>query len=160
MHLRTAVGAGFAVTLFALSATASAQEFALQVGPPVAGNAPSAKRAVLVVRPIGCADPAQAQITATAEGILNGSRRSVPLTLAALPTPGVHAIQPEWPSAGVWIISLIGNCAGKSAGAIVSVAGPGPQPTFVRDVVKYYRYAPTPSEIDASLKALKAGSEK
>lgn len=158
MHLRTALGFGFVATLFALSAAASAQEFALQVGPPVAGNAPSAKRAVLVVRPVGCADPAQAQITATAEGIVNGARRSMPLTLAALPTPGVHAIQPEWPSPGVWVVNLIGNCAGKSAGAIVSVADP--KPTFNRDAVKHFPHAATPAEIDASLKALSAGSEK
>lgn len=158
MGLRTALCFGFASTVITLSATASAQEFALQVGPPIAGNEPSVKRALLVVRPAGCADLSKAQITATAEGIVNGARRSVPLALTALPTPGVHAIQPDWPTPGVWIVNLVGNCAGKSAGAIVSVAGP--KPTFSRDAVKYFRQAPTPSEIDASLKALNASSQK
>jgi hypothetical protein len=137
---------------------AVAQDFALQVGPPVAGNAQPAKTSVLVVRPAGCAEPARAQISATAEGIVNSVRRSVPLTLSALPTPGVHAIQREWPSLGVWIVNLVGQCADKTAGAIVSMAGPNA--TYHREAVKYFPHPATASEIDASLKALASGSEK
>ena len=152
----------FSVGLAALAiacgaAAAMAQDFALQVGPPVAGNAPFSKRALLVVRPAGCADPAKAHITATAEGIVNGARRSMPLTLSSGPSPGVHAVQPEWPSSGAWVVNLVGTCASKTAGALVAVAGPNPQ--YNRDAVKYFPHPATPSEIDASLKALK-GSEK
>jgi len=137
---------------------AIAQDFALQVGPPVAGNAQPAKTSVLVVRPAGCAEPAHAQITATAEGIVNGARRSVPLKLSPLPTSGVHAIHREWPSLGVWIVNLVGQCADKTAGAIVSMAGANA--TYHREAVKYFPHPATASEIDASLKALAAGSEK
>ena len=149
---------GLAAMAIACAAPAAlAQDFALQVGPPVAGNAPFSKRALLVVRPAGCADPAKAQITATAEGIVNGARRSVPLTLSSGPISGVHAVQPEWPNSGAWVVNLVGTCAGKTAGALVSVAGPNPK--YNREAVKYLPHRATPSEIDASLKAI-IGSEK
>lgn len=136
-------------------ASGVAQDFALQVGPPVAGNAQPAKGSWLVVRPGGCADPARAQITATAEGIVNAARRSVPLKLLVLPTPGVHAVPKDWPDGGVWIVNLVGMCAGKTAGAIVAVVGPRAE--YRREAVKLLPHAATPSEIDASLKALEAG---
>ena len=137
---------------------AVAQDFALQVGPPVAGNGQASKSSLLVVRPGGCADPASAKITATAEGIVNGARRSVPLKLAALPTPGVHAIPKDWPKGGVWIVNLVGTCAGKTAGAIVSVVGPNAE--YRREAVKHLTHSATPSEIDASLKALAAAAQQ
>lgn len=169
--------------MLAFVPAAFAQEFTLQVGLPIAGNARQAKNSLLVVRPGGCADPASAQITATAEGLVEGARRSVPLTLAALPTPGVHAVLRDWasggataaaafgtpsgtanaaaalgtPSGGVWIVNLVGTCAGRTAGAIVPV---GPNATFRREAVKLLAHRPTPAEIDDSLKALTTGGQK
>ncbi|OGA47084.1 MAG: hypothetical protein A3G25_08120 [Betaproteobacteria bacterium RIFCSPLOWO2_12_FULL_63_13] len=159
MRYQFGLSFGLAALLTALGALpAVAQDFALQVGPAVAGNAQPAKTAMLVVRPAGCDEPARAQITATAEGIVNGARRSVPLKLSALPTSGVHAIHREWPNFGVWIVNLVGQCADKTAGAIVSMGGP--HAAYHREAVKYFPHPATPSEIDASLKALAAGSEK
>ena len=155
-HFKLTIGLA-AIAIACGAAAAMAQEFALQVGPPVAGNAPFSKRALLVVRPAGCADPTTAHITATAEGIVNGARRSLPLTLSAGPSSGVHAVQPEWPHSGAWVVNLVGTCAGKTAGALVSVAGPSPK--YNREAVKYLSHPATPSEIDASLKAI-TGSEK
>ncbi|MGH9384206.1 MAG: hypothetical protein ACRD2N_07985 [Vicinamibacterales bacterium] len=159
MHFQIGLSFGLAALLTAWGAPpAMAQEFALQVGPPVAGNAQPAKASLLVVRPAGCADPARAEITATAEGIVNGARRSVPLKLSALPTPGVHAVPRDWPNLGLWIVNLVGSCAGKTAGAIISIAGPNAP--YQREAVKYLPHPATPSEIDASLKALTAAGEK
>jgi hypothetical protein len=158
LRLHIAPSFALAVLTAGLAAPAVAQDFALQVGPPIAGNTPSTKSSLLVVRTAGCADPASAQITGTAEGIVNGARRSVPLKLPVLPTPGVHAVSKEWANGGIWIVHLVGVCAGKSVGAIVSVAGPNPE--YRRDTVKYLPRPATPSEIDASLKALTAGGQK
>jgi hypothetical protein len=146
-------------TLLALSSVTAlfAQNVVLQVGPPIAGNAQPAKGSLLVVRPGGCADPAAAQITATAEGIVNGTRRSVPLELAALPTPGVHAVPKAWPSGGVWIVNLVGTCAGQTAGALVPVTS---NATYRRESVTLLAHRATPEEIDASLKVLSAGGQK
>ena len=143
--------------MLAFMPVAVAQEFTLQVGLPIAGNAQPAKSSLLVVRPGGCAEPTSAQITATAEGIVEGTRHSVRLTLFALPTPGVHAVPKGWASRGVWIVSLVGTCAGKTAGAIVPV---GPNATFRRETVKLLAHRPTPAEIDASLQALTTGGQK
>lgn len=146
-----------AFMIMAPASIGSSQDFVLQVGPPIAGKAQPAKGSLLVVRPAGCADPASAQITATAEGLVSGVRRSVPLTLAALPTPGVHAVPKEWPKGGVWIVSLVGTCAGKTAGAIVSM---GSNFDYRRESVKLLAQRATPAEIDASLKALTPGGQE
>jgi hypothetical protein len=132
----------------------AAQSFTLQVGPPVAGNAPVAKKAVFVVRPGGCPDASSAHITATAEGVVNGVRQSVPLKVAMLPTRGVHAVDKQWPDAGVWIVNIVGTCAGQTAGALVTL---GPKNSYQREGVKLVAHEPTKQEIDASLKALTGG---
>src|SRR5262245_49097126 len=153
---RLSISVLMSLAIAASAQTAFSQEFALQVGPPVAGGAQQAKKSVFVVRPGGCADPAAAQITATAEGLVNGVRQSVPLKLAALPTPGVHAVSQDWPNGGFWIVNLAGTCAGKSAGAIVPL---GATNSYRRETVKLLAHPPTPAEIDASLKALTGGQE-
>src|SRR5882672_2063950 len=89
-----------AVVVVAGAQWALAGGFFLTIGNPVAANVPQAKGAVLVVRPDGCHEPAKAKITGAAEGIGNGARRSVPLKLTALPTPGVYAVNREWPAEG------------------------------------------------------------
>ena len=147
------------LSLIGSSAAATAgQDFALQVGPPVAGSSQQTKKAMLVVRSGGCADPAKARITATAEGLVKGVRRSLPLTLEPLRTPGVHSLPREWSNGGgVWIVSLVGTCAGKTAGAIVAL---GPTDTYRRESVRLLGHRATAEEIDASLKALATGGSK
>ena len=129
----------------------AAQSFTLQVGPPVAGNAPIAKNSVFVVRPGDCPDPAAAQIKARAEGVVNGARRSVPLSITALNAAGVHAVKKEWPNEGAWIVNVVVACGGKTSGALVTL---GPKNSYQRDGVKMIPHEPTQQEIDASLKAL------
>jgi hypothetical protein len=158
MHCHSIVRVGLtAFVLTAPAATGWAQEFMLQVGPPIAGQAQPAKGSLLVVRPAGCADLASAQISATAEGLVDGTRRSVPLKLAPLPKAGVHAVPKEWPKGGVWIVSLVGTCADKTVGAIVAV---GSSFDYKRQSVKLLGHRPTAAEIDASLKALTSGGQQ
>ena len=151
-----------AILVAVVSGPAAAQDFALQVGPPVAAAAGTfvKKDSVLfVVRPGGgCGDPAAARITATAEGILNGSRQSVTLKLAPLSPPGVHAVSRDMPSGGVWVINLVGTCGGRTAGAIVAMAGPKAE--YRREGVKLLSHAATRDEIEASLKTLTTGGQK
>jgi hypothetical protein len=137
--------------------TVAAQDFVLQVGAAIAGGAPPAKKSLFVVRPGGCADPAAAKITATAEGLVNGARRTVPLTLTALPTPGVHAVPKDWPSGGVWIVNLVGTCGGRTAGALVPVPE---NASYKRESIKLLTHKATPEEIDASLKVFTTGGQK
>src|SRR5712691_664425 len=128
--------------------------FFLTIGNPVAANAPQAKGAVLVVRPDGCNEPAKARITGTAEGMVNGARRSVPLKLVALPTPGVYAVNREWPAEGVWVVNLTGVNLGATTSAIVPIGPKG----FVRESSKFMAGTASEVEITAALKALTEGT--
>ena len=144
---------------------ASAQQFGLQVGPPAAaipqaGTASTpkklAKDSVFVVRSIGCVDPAGARLVSTAEGLVNGVRRSVPLQLMPMPSPGVHAVPRAWPEGGTWIVTLAGTCDGKTAGAIVSM---GMRTVYDRTAVTRLAHRPTGAEIDGALNALVAAPQ-
>ena len=125
--------------------------FRLEIGPPIAGGA-STKKAVLVARPL-CCDPASVRITATAEGIVNGTRRSIPLEVQALSAPGVHAIPRQWPD-GQWVLNLTGTCAerGATASAVVPLTATG----FDREKTQILARAATDEEIETALRGAPA----
>lgn len=142
-----------------------AQQFGLQVGPPAAaipqvGTASTPKKpskdSVFVVRSIGCVDPAGARLVSRAEGLVNGVRRSVPLQLLPMPSPGVHGVPRAWPEGGTWIVTLAGACDGKTAGAIVSM---GTRTVYDRNAVTRLAHGPTGAEIDGALNALTAAPQ-
>lgn len=142
------------VALLLMLTSSAGQGFTLQVGPPVAGNAPLAKNSLFVVRPGDCPDPTAAHITARAEGLVSGARQTVPLTITPLATPGVHAVKKEWPDGGAWIVNVVVACGGRTSGALVTL---GPKNSYRREGVKMVPHEPTQQEIDASLKALGGG---
>lgn len=142
------------------SGTAHAQDFTLQVGPPIAASPQPGSgerkvlKGVLVVRPLGCTDAASAVISATAEGFDGGVRRSVRLGLQATPVPGVRLVAREW-GGGIWVVRLVGHCADRTAGAIVTL---DPNGAYRRDGVEYIAGAPTPAQVDRALRALTSGT--
>jgi hypothetical protein len=142
------------VALLLILTSPAGQGFTLQVGPPVAGSAPLAKKSLFVVRPGDCPDPRTARISARAEGLVAGTRRTVPLTITPLATPGVHAVNKEWPDHGAWIVNVVVACGGRTSGALVTL---GPKNSYQREGVKMVPHEPTQQEIDASLKALTGG---
>ncbi len=140
-----------AASVWAMLVTgASAADFAIGIGPSVAGNSLHAKGAVMVARPEGCAEPAKARFEGTAEGLVNGARRSVPLRLLPLETPGVVAVLQEWPNEGIWVVKLTATCQASKAGAVV----PFDQKRFLRESSKFFSRAASDAEVEASLKAL------
>jgi hypothetical protein len=148
---------GFAVITLvgaALAAQAAAATFfRLEVGSPIAAGISSKvkdyKKTVLVVRPLVCDDASSVRITGTAEGIVNGQRQSLPLRLIALPTPGVHAVQREWPDGGQWVVHLTGTCPSPKATAstLVPVAGSA----FIREKTQVLREPATRAQLEAVL---------
>src|ERR1700678_929115 len=125
--------------------------FSFTIGNPVASQDFHFKTAAFVFRTESCADPAKAQISATAEGIVRGARQSVVLKIRAASTkPGVYAVNQSWPAEGDWVVSLRGTCGSASAGAIVPMGPKG----FIRESSKFFARPATDAEIDASLKAL------
>jgi hypothetical protein len=145
------------IVAFALAAVAHPAGFTFTIGNAVASQDFHFKTAAFVFRTEGCADPAKAQISGTAEGNVNGARRSVVLKVMSTSKPGVYAVGQNWPPQGHWVVSLRGTCAGESAGAIVPF---GPK-DFIRESSKFFPRPATDAEIDASLKALaQEGNDK
>lgn len=45
-------------------------------------------------------------LSGSAEGLVNGARRTVPIHFEAMPTPGTFAVRKEWPSQGAWLVRI------------------------------------------------------
>ena len=129
---------------------AEAGSFTLAIGAPVAAQDFRAKNAAFVVRADSCAVVEKVELKATAEGLVNGARKTLPLNLTAVTKPGVYAVSQQWPAEGAWVVSLTGKCQSETAGAIVPIGGKG----FVRESIQSLPHAPTEAEVAASLKSL------
>ena len=148
--LRLGIAASAAVALIL------AEGFTFTIGSPVASQEFQMKSAAFVFRTEGCAEPAKAQISGTAEGLVKGARRSVILKVAAGGKPGVYAVFQNWPAEGDWVVNLKGTCANASAGAVIPIGPKG----FIRESSKFFQRPATDAEIETSLKALMQGGNK
>jgi len=148
----------FAPAVLAVAAVALADGFRFEIGNPVAAQDFVAKTAAFAFRTEGCADPAKAQVSATAEGLVRGERRSAEAKIATMRRPGVYAVYQtgEWGNEGRWVVVLKGVCGKETAGAIVPMG----RRDFVRESAKFFPRAATAAEIEASLKDLKEGDSK
>jgi hypothetical protein len=97
--------------------------FYLQLGNPEANPEARKLNAAVVIKAAGCADPAAARITATAIGVVKGERRSIPLEVKALGTPGEFALTQQWPNEGKWVIQLEGKSGEMFTNTLIG-AGP------------------------------------
>jgi hypothetical protein len=134
---------------------ANAEGFTFVIGSPVASQQFQFKAASFVFRTEGC-DAGAPQISATAEGVLKGERKSVELKVMPGTKPGIYGVFQNWPPEGQWIVNLKGACGNLSAGAIVPVGPKG----FIRESSKFFPRSATDSEIDTALKALTPGGKK
>ena len=138
-----------------IAAWACAQSFSFTIGSPVAAPGVMTKMAAFVFRIEGC-DPAKAEVSGSAEGLVDGQRRSVALALRPATQPGVWAVNRGWPAQGQWVVNLKGTCGGAAAGAIVPFGPDG----FIREASKFLPRPATDAEIETSLKALAPGGNK
>ena len=97
--------------------------FWITLGNPEASSEARAMNAVVTLMPTGCGNPAAAKVTATAEGMVNGKRTSVPLSVKALSKPGLHAIAKQWPAEGKWVLRVVAHYEGSQTSAIIPVKG-------------------------------------
>ncbi len=67
---------------------------------------PKAKGAFLTARLTGCHEAEKGTLSASAEGIVQGKRQSIPLKLVKLDTPGTFAVARQWPDHGNWVVVL------------------------------------------------------
>ena len=131
----------------------AAAEFSLTIGNPLAANIPRMKTAGMAVRLENCPDLSKSSLNGTAEGLVAGARKTVPLQLAAGATPGVYAVNYGWPSEGAWVVDLKAACGDAKAGAVVPFRGT----TFLRESLKTFLRFATANEVDTALNELAGG---
>ena len=147
---------------FALAASITLAAPALAGGPWISIELPanpySSRGAFVVVHTYQHQTPAPYLVTGTAEGLVNGQRRSLPLTITSTGQGGSMAISKTWPSEGVWVLKL--GVDGAELGAAVGVGSNG-EVAFVR--VPLTRGGATRNvaraEVETLLRALEAGQQ-
>jgi hypothetical protein len=110
--------------LLSISGSAFAGGFQLSVETPSASSDPQMKEVVLVARTYGCHQPADAKLSATAEGLVNGARKSVALELRSIGS-GVYAIKQQWPAEGNWVLAITGAYNGMTSSVLVELGHNG-----------------------------------
>ena len=80
--------------------------------------------ALLLVHSYHHADPTSFPITGTAEGLVNGERRSVPLAFERTSRPGVYALRNQWGETGDWtLVITVTQAQDDVAQAMVRLSG-------------------------------------
>ncbi|MBI2408751.1 MAG: hypothetical protein HYV19_10665 [Gemmatimonadetes bacterium] len=89
---------------------------------------PQARDAFLVVHAFHHNTPAGLPVSGTAEGIVDGKRRTIALQFQALKREGAFALRKQWPNEGRWLLALhVTQGAGdwNTATALVQLAADG-----------------------------------
>jgi hypothetical protein len=92
---KTLVSAVVVLAGLAHSAWAGGQQVTVQAG---------ADGRSVVVRTYRCGTPASFKLHGAAEGVVNGARRTVPLSIRAAVEPGVFDVARQWPVEGRWVL--------------------------------------------------------
>ncbi|HEY2805139.1 MAG TPA: hypothetical protein VGI92_04695 [Gemmatimonadales bacterium] len=105
--------------------------------------------------------PMALPLTGTAEGLVDGQRRSVALRFDTTSESNAFAVARSWGESGVWVLN-IGTDAGDhgTAGVVVGVDRTG-QPAFVRFPRSHNGFSrmATAGEINSMLRTLDAGQQ-
>lgn len=92
------------------------------------------KGGAYVVHAYTCGGAANLRVTAHAEGVVNGQRRSLPLQLTAMKTLGVYTFERTWPAEGSWVLRLeLADGHGPTTVAAVSRDGRVGENEHLRD---------------------------
>jgi hypothetical protein len=122
----------------------------LEVGNPAANPEALEKHAVLVARITACHSPEKTTVTATAEGMVDGVRKTIPLKVISLSAPGMFALTREWPAEGAWAVKMIATNPDYKDYA-TSVVVPIEKNSAQLGAVKRYVHVPTEAELSLSL---------
>ena len=116
----------------ALVATALVLTAASSFGPPwISIETPAnpydaaTRGAFLVVHTFHHGDVVASGVNGTAEGIVSGARRSIPLAFDTTARRGSYALKKQWPGDGVWMLVI--NTGGQAQGvtALVDIGSTG-----------------------------------
>jgi len=114
--------------------------------------------AFLLVHAFHHGQPVAYLLTGTAEGIVNGERRSIKLEFSETARDGVYALKRMWPSDGVWTLVIKANQGPDDAAtAVIELGAQGEVASIRVPVMQRGQWTvPAPvslGEIDAALKA-------
>ena len=115
------------VALLAITATP------LIAGPPwisieLPGNPfdQNARDAFLIVHAFHHGEPVEYPVAGTAEGLVNGQRKTIPLTFQKTQRPGAFAVKKQWTDGSVWVLAFtVTQAKDDVAGALVTIAADG-----------------------------------
>lgn len=117
--------AALAIALvIALPSPTFAGGFQLSVETPNKSSDPKLTDVVLVARTYGCHQPADAKLSATAEGLVGGKRQSLTIALSSIES-GVYGIKQQWPAEGSWVLSLTGDYNGMTCSVMIELGPNG-----------------------------------
>ena len=144
------------VLLVAAPALAGPPWIAIEVPPNPFDSA--SRDAFVIVRTYHHGHPNQLAVTATAEGLVRGERRSVKLNVDNTSRTGVFAIKKQWSNDGVWTLVIVSRDGNGIATALVDIGTNGEVaavrvPTRQEGQYKIPR-AVAAAEVDATLRML------
>ncbi len=122
--------------------------FWLQLGNPEANPEAKKANAALLIKAVGCHDPAAARVTARAVGTVDGKSQVIPLKLTALSEAGTFALARQWPDQGKWVIELVGKNGEMFTNTLVSAGPSGLDRLHARAEMKPF----SPGDLEAMLR--------
>jgi hypothetical protein len=134
-----------------MAAPAFAGALTLQLDDPKTNPEATAQNAIVVAHITACHSPEKTTVTATAEGLADGRRQSIPLQIVRLSQPGAFAVSRQWPREGAWTVKMIATNPDYRdyATAIVIPIG---KDGAARAAAKVFYHAPSAAEVDSVLK--------
>jgi hypothetical protein len=109
----------------------------------------------VVVRTYRCGTPSSFKVVGTAEGVVDGARKTIPLAIARAGEEGVFTVARQWPAEGKW--ALVFSVEGSHAVSTLVELEPGAAIRVARQKTTYEK--PTPADVHAVLaSAAPAGS--
>ncbi len=128
MFTRAALVACAALATLATTAVAGPPWIAVEI--PSNPHHPSTRGATFLVRAYHHSSALDVPMRGTAEGLVDGKRRSLPLSIQKTNTPGVFAVRADLPEQGTWIVAVTIADGEATATALVTLSRSGE----VRDV--------------------------
>lgn len=122
----------------------------LQADDPTASPEAIAKQAIVVAHTTACVSPEKTVITATAEGIVDGKRISMPLKVIRLSQAGSFAVTRQWPTAGAWVVKMVATNPDYKNYA-TSIVVPAEAGVAARARAKVFYHAPSEDDIESVL---------
>jgi hypothetical protein len=155
--------AGASALVFSITAAARPTSTPI-VGPPwISIEYPanpldaSTRGALLLVHAFHHGTPMDFPVTGTAEGLVDGERKSVSLEFTRTSRPGVYALRKQWPAQGTWsLVITVSQAQNDVAQALVEI-GRGGEVASVRVPTEAHREGAFPrrvtsAEVETSLK--------